>query len=169
MENIQKLDFKVSIYAFYKSKWDIDKIFVGLAPVVAFWCDLICVDRSYIIDLMHKKFNWCDIYSEYTFTDCKWEFLEIYWVDGINEHDWVELNIECIELLQFTWLYDSKWDRIYEWDILWSFWKWYEVLWLCNWEFNVEVTTDSWDKWELYPIYSINKFCHIIWNRFTLK
>ena len=162
MDNKDKLDFKVSIYAFYKQKWDEHKIFVWLAPVVAFWCDVVCVDRSYIIELMSKKFPWCDIYSEYTFTDCNWEFLDIYWVDWINEYDGVELNIEYVEIYRYTGIKDIDWDKIYEWDILEG-----NTIYMASWSatdyFWVE-PQNSWTVEELYIELKKWEVCFMDWR-----
>lgn len=156
MENIEKLDFKVSIYAFYESEWYEHKIFVWLAPVIWFWSDLVCVDRSYITELMSRKFTWCDIYSEYTYTDCDWKMIEIYWVDGVNEYGWVELSIEYVDLYRYTWLKDIEWERIYEWDILegntiyMASWSAQDYFWVepqCSW--TVEELYIEKKKWEV--------------------
>lgn len=162
MNNIEKLDFKVSIHAYYKSKWDEYKIFVWLAPVIWFLCDVICVDRSYIIELMSKKFPWCDIYSEYTFTDIDWEFLEIYWVDWMNEYDGVEFNTEYVEIYRYTGIKDINWDRIYEWDILEGS-TIYMAYWSAEDYFWVE-PQNSWTVEELYIDYKKWEVCFINWR-----
>lgn len=81
-----------------------------------------------------------------------------------NDYDYL-LKKWLIELQQFTWLYDSDWKEIYEWDIL-NFWWSNNYVYYDFWAFCFTEKISKFCRLSdyLYKIIDKHNYCKIVWN-----
>lgn len=88
-------------------------------------------------------------------TKIDWEY------DSITMGWWDYVWLDNIVLMQYTWLTDIVWKKIYDWDIIseeWVYVVWDEKLWC--WSF-----TFKWDDIQT-PLFHNTYAMRVIWNRY---